>query len=83
MAISVYTILSNEPSHCVSYGQSTESILQLCYIGTLIIDVAFMLGDSYKTLREMLIHNSIFIYWGGQGVISELTCLPSLQRKKE
>lgn len=60
----VYTIVLNKPSHCISYCQNTESILQVCYTGPFIIDIAFTLSNSYKTLREMLIHSSIFIYLG-------------------
>lgn len=67
VAISVYTLPLNEPSHCISYGQNTESLLQMCYIGLLITDAAFMLRNSYKTLRETLIHSSIFIYLRGSG----------------
>lgn len=41
-----------------------ESILQLYYIGLLITDIELMLGNSYRRLRETIIHNGIFIYFG-------------------
>lgn len=42
-------------------------ILQLYYIGFLIVDIEFLLGHIYKALRETLIHGGLFIYWGASG----------------
>ena len=44
------------------YSVSQASILQLCYIDPLIIDVALMLGNSCNKLRETLIHNDTFTH---------------------
>ena len=44
------------------YFVSQASILQLCYIDPLVIDVALMLGNSGNELRETLIHNVTFTY---------------------
>lgn len=49
------------------YFVSQASILQLCYIDPLIIDVALMLGNSCNKLRETLIHNDTFTHLGESG----------------
>lgn len=52
-------------------------------MGLLIINVAFTLGSSCKTLRETLIHNSMFIYLGESGyqISVKMSSFPGQEKK--
>ena len=65
------------------YSVSQASILQLCYIDPLIIDVALMLGNSCNKLRETLIHNDTFTHLGESGYQTQVDASSFPAQKKE
>lgn len=67
--------------HCISHRKKVASILQLCYIGLLITDIAFMLGNFYNTVTGTLVHNGVFVYLGDSRFQIRVN-VSSLYRKK-
>ena len=65
------------------YSVSQASILQLCYIDPLIIDVALMSGNSCNKLRETLIHNDTFTHLGESGYQTQVDASSFPAQKKE